>query len=112
MTNQLIVPNTISTFIQSQFPRLYDEDGVALQNLLKAYYEWMELTANTSYSSATTGNPTNLARNLFNISDIDTTANTYFKNFQSSYLVGVPNTVTGDKRFLAKLVGLPVVAEL
>ena len=100
--NQLIVPNTISTFIQSQFPRLYDEDGVALQNLLKAYYEWMELSSNTNFSSATTGNPTNLSRNLFNIGDIDTTANTYFKDFQSAYLVGVPNTVTGDKRFLIK----------
>jgi len=102
MTNQLIVPNTISTFIQSQFPRLYDDDGIALENLLKAYYEWMELSSNTSYSSATTGNPTNLARNLFNIRDIDTTSNTYFKDFQSAYLVGVPNTVTGDKRFLIK----------
>ena len=102
MTTQLIVPNTISTFIQSQFPRLYDDDGVALQNLLKAYYEWMELSSNTSYSSTTTGNPTNLARNLFNIRDIDTTSNTYFKDFQSAYLVGVPNTVTGDKRFLIK----------
>ena len=101
-TGKLLVPNTISTFIQSQFPRLYDDNGQALQSLLTAYYEWMELSANSGYGSATVGNPTNLARNLFNIRDIDTTTDTYFKDFQSNYLYGVPETITGDKKFLIK----------
>jgi len=103
----LIVPNTISTFIKSQFPRLYDEDGIEFEKLLQAYYEWTELSAgasgnNATFASTAIGNPINTSRNLFNIRDVDTTSNTYFSHFQNKYLYGIPNTLPGDKRFFIK----------
>lgn len=59
---------------------------------VKAYYEWMEESGQTI----------NLARNITDYRDIDSTLDQYITHFQNEYLYGLPLYVQGDKRYLVK----------
>ena len=88
----LPTPQFISTFIEEQFPSFYKEEGPNFIAFVKAYYEWLEETGNSS----------NKTRNLFSTRDIDQTADQFVENFKAKYLFGIPKEIAGDKRFLQK----------
>ena len=82
----------VSTFIERQFPSFYREDGDKFIQFVKAYYEWMEQSGQTSQKT----------RNLFSTRDIDLTADQFVEEFKKKYLFGIPTEIAGDKRFLQK----------
>ena len=88
----LPTPQFISTFIEEQFPSFYKEEGPNFIAFVKAYYEWLEETGNSSHKT----------RNLFSTRDIDQTADQFVENFKAKYLFGIPKEIAGDKRFLQK----------
>ena len=88
----LPTPEFISNFIAQQFPSFYREEGDKFIQFVKAYYEWLEQSGQTS----------NKTRNLFSTRDIDLTADKFIENFKKKYLFGIPTEIAGDKRFLQK----------
>lgn len=86
------VEKYVSTFVQSQFPQFYQEEGPTFILFMKVYYEWMELQ----------GNPIHEARSLFNYRDIDNTLEQFLEYFQTKYLYGIPFDVIVNKRLLLK----------
>jgi hypothetical protein len=86
------VEKYISPFIESQFPRFYQEDGPNFILFLRAYYEWMEEN----------NNPIGESRKLFDYRDIDNTIEDFLEHFQKKYLYGIPFNVIVNKRYLLK----------
>jgi hypothetical protein len=90
MSNIIVSPQ-ITPFIQTQFPRFYDEEGPQFIEFVKAYYEWLEQE----------GMSVAQARQLFSERDVDTT--THINMFARKYMPNFPiSTVIYDKRFLVK----------
>jgi hypothetical protein len=92
------IQQNISTFVESQFPSFYREEGDMFIQFVKAYYEWMEQTKAADGKDGVT----TLSRNLSNYRDIDNTLDGYLTHFQNEYLYGIPLYVQGDKRSLIK----------
>jgi hypothetical protein len=88
----MAIDTAISPYISSQFPRLYREEGPQFIAFLKLYYEWMEQEGNVLYES----------RNLIPYRDIDQTLDEFIVYFKNKYMVGIPDSVLGDKRTLQK----------
>lgn len=84
---------TISEYIETQFPDVYREDGPNLVAFTKAYYEYME---NTSTS------PISLSRSMFQNRDIDETLNSFLVHFKEKYMSEFPYAKSVDKRFAIK----------
>ena len=89
MTN--IVKN-ISQLVESQFPQVYQEEGAELVAFIKAYYEFLE----------TTKQSTKLSREMFDANDIDKTLDQFIVHFKEKYLKDFPFVSATDKRFLVK----------
>lgn len=101
---------TISEYIEQQFPDVYREDGPNLVAFVKAYYEFLE---NTSTSSTT------LSRSMFQNRDIDETLDRFIVHFKEKYLSEFPYAQAIDNRFAIKHImdyyrskGTPQAAEL
>lgn len=86
------IEDHISPFIESQFPGFFKEQGGDFIAFVKAYYEWME----------TTGQATDLARNLFEYRDIDKTIDDFIVYFKQKYLRDLPYNTSTNKRLLVK----------
>lgn len=82
----------VSTFVESQFPDFYKDEGPAFIDFLTSYYEWLEQQGQALGDS----------RSLPSYADIDTTLDKYVTHFQKEYLAGIPLSIKGDKRFLIK----------
>jgi hypothetical protein len=86
------VENYISSLIESQFPEFYREEGEDFVAFIKAYYEYLEET----------GNAVDVARNLPDLRDIDTTLPEFLKYFKNKYMNSLPSNVIGNKRDFQK----------
>lgn len=86
--------NFTSLFIQTQFPKLYLEEGPTLVAFLTSYYEWME----------DSGNFVSESRKLLTYRDIDLTLDQYIKNFKRKYLISLPDTLIANKRQFIKFI--------
>jgi hypothetical protein len=84
---------TISEFIEKQFPEIYRDEGQALVAFIKAYYEFLE--SDPAYS-------TNLSRQMFDANDIDNSLNDFVIHFKEKYLNDFPFITSTDTRFLVK----------
>jgi hypothetical protein len=85
--------NKTSVLIESQLPEYLAEDGPNLVAFLKAYYQWME----------TSGQVTEVSKNIFNSKDIDTTnLSKYYLHFRSMLLQDFPEEIRADKRLVTK----------
>lgn len=80
--------DTISNFIEKQFPEFYREQGAEFIEFVKVYYEWLETQSKS--------------RDLFSTRDIDLTADQFVEYFRTKYMAGIPKDVIGDKRFIQK----------
>ena len=80
----------IAPLVKSQFPSFYEEDGDNFLQFVKAYYEWLDETS------------IGKARNLFETSDIDSTAEQYVSHFLAKYMHGIPSNILSNKRLLEK----------
>ena len=89
MTN---IVKSISQLVESQFPQIYREEGAELVAFIKAYYEFLE----------TTNQSTKLSREMFDANDIDKTLDQFIIHFKEKYLKDFPFISTTDKRFLVK----------
>jgi hypothetical protein len=89
MSDIILSPN-ISTFIKSQFPRFYAEEGPRFIEFVEAYYQWLEQE----------GMSVAQARELFKVRDIDTT--TQIDHFTRKYMNNFPVYLLYDKKFLVK----------
>jgi len=88
------IQKKISTFVSSQFPSFYREEGDMFIQFMKAYYEWMESNESDAVIRK--------SRNLLDYRDIDTTLDEYVTHFQNKYLYGMPLYFKGDKKFLVR----------
>ena len=87
------VHDSISIFVQSQFPQIYEsEDGQLFISFLRAYYEYLE------QSDKELG----ISRDLLEQRDIDQTTSTFLKHFKKTYLFSIPEETTVDFPFLIK----------
>lgn len=87
------ISKKISHLIESQFPSYYRENGAELVSFIKAYYEFLESTDKYSIK---------MSRQMFEISDIDDSLNSFISHFQNTYLADFPSIITSDKRFAIK----------
>lgn len=76
--------NSVTPFIETQFPSIYLEDSKNLVLFLEAYYEYLELNS------------------ISKVNDIDETLNEFLSFFNSKYLSNFPKINTVDNRFLIK----------
>jgi hypothetical protein len=90
MATTLTTP--ISTLVQSQFPRFVQEDYPALIQFVTAYYEFLEIQKN----------PQDILSNLMAYRDIDRTLDEFVSKFETEYIDGLPQSVSGDKRRFIK----------
>lgn len=88
------IQKKISTFVSSQFPSFYREEGDMFIQFMKAYYEWMESEESDAVIRK--------SRNLLDYRDLDTTLDEYVSHFQNKYLYGMPLYFKGDKKFLVR----------
>jgi len=68
--------NTISLFVEDQFPEFYSIQGPNFIQFMENYYQWLE----------TTGNPDWFFENASNLRDIDKTLPSYIIHFKEKYL--------------------------
>jgi hypothetical protein len=87
------ITQTISHVIESQFPAYYREQGAELVAFIKAYYEFLETTDKYSIK---------LSRQMFELSDIDESLDSFISHFKNEFLADFPSIITTDKRFAIK----------
>jgi hypothetical protein len=80
---------TISQYIENQFPAIYREEGELLVAFVTAYYEYLEETGLIN-------------RKMFKIKDIDETFDEFVEFFRKKYLDSFPFISATDDRFLIK----------
>ena len=87
------IPDTISLFVEKQFPSFYAEDGANFVEFVKEYYKYLESTNNAVY----------FARNLVEFRDIDKTIDDFAIHFKEKYLKNFPlDLAVPDTKFLVK----------
>lgn len=86
------IENIISSFVESQFPEFYRDEGSRFVEFLRQYYKWLE-----SENQAV-----NASRSLFNIRDIDRTKEEFLVYFKEKYFQQLPYELQADKRLLTK----------
>ena len=84
--------NNVSTFIKTQFPAYYREEGDVLVEFVTDYYRWLESPNNAVYHT----------RRIPGYLDIDETAEEYLVYFKETYLKGIQFEVTTNIRQLIK----------
>lgn len=83
----------ISTFVESQFPHYFRENGDELIQFVKAYYEFEEQTQMQFL---------NRSNNLECVDDVDTTTEEFLKYFKSKYANSLPFENSTTNRFIIK----------
>ena len=86
------IESIISSFVESQFPEFYREEGSLFIEFLRQYYVWMEQQ----------GQAVGESRNLFNLRDIDKTKEDFLLYFKEKYFKNLPLSLQADKRLLTK----------
>jgi hypothetical protein len=86
------VEKLISPFIQSQFPEFYKAEGPNFIAFVKAYFEWMESTANPLYHS----------RKMYDYFDVDSTDSNFLTYFKNKFLLSLPQGTEVDQATLVK----------
>lgn len=86
------IESIISSFVESQFPEFYREEGSLFIEFLRQYYVWMEQQ----------GQAVGESRNLFNLRDIDKTREDFLLYFKEKYFKNLPLSLQADKRLLTK----------
>jgi hypothetical protein len=84
--------NKTSVLVKNLLPDFLDTEGPKFQTFVKAYYEWME----------TTGQTTEQSKNLLNNQDIDLAAEEFLKYFKREILSQFPEDILADKRLVYK----------
>lgn len=87
------ITKTISHLIETQFPAYYRENGSELVAFIKAYYEFLESTDKYSVK---------MSRQMFELSDIDDSMNSFISHFQNTYLSDFPSILSTNKKFAIK----------
>lgn len=82
----------VSVLVEDQFPEFVREEGPKLVAFIKAYYEWLE----------TTGQATDVSKNILNYQDIDRTVDKFIDYFSREVMHTIPKSVLSDKRLLVK----------
>jgi hypothetical protein len=88
------ITNTVSTFIDSQLPQFIREDNPNFGAFIKAYYQWMETSADSAVIAQT--------KSLLSYKDIDQTTDAFIQYFINDFLPYFPNDVALDERKLIK----------
>jgi hypothetical protein len=90
--------DTLSNFIEQQFPAIYREEGEFLVEFVKQYYVWLE-TDPTS--------PVFQARHYLSDHDVDTTVDKFIVYFKEKYLKNIQlNTATNTKQLTKNSIDL------
>jgi hypothetical protein len=93
-----MLEETISNFIEQQFPAIYREEGPFFIEFMKQYYVWLE-TDPTS--------PVYQARHHVSNHDIDSTVDNFLIYFKEKYLKGIQiNTATNTKQLIKNSIDL------
>lgn len=77
---------SVSAMVKEQLPDFVRQDHTRLTEFIEAYYEWMEQTNGTLYSTFV----------LQDYSDVDTSLSTFIKHFKSQYMENFPVAVAFD----------------
>ena len=88
------ITNTVSTFIDSQLPQFIREDNPAFGAFIKAYYQWMETSADSAIVSE--------SKKLLSYIDVDKTTDAFIQYYINDFLPYFPNDVVLDERKLIK----------
>jgi hypothetical protein len=81
----------ISSLIESQFPNVFREEAPMFIAFMKAYYQWMEETGQTTFHT----------RRLYEYRDIDQTVDDFVVFFKEKYLKNITiNTVTATRTLI------------
>ena len=86
------IENSISIFIEQQFPGVYRDDAPLLTLFLKAYYEHLEQNNNTLQ----------ISRNMLEYIDVDQSVGDFLKHFKETYLFSLPDVSNLDVGFVTK----------
>lgn len=86
--------NKISDLIENQMPDFIRADHPGFTNFLKAYYEWMEDSAQGKVLYST--------ENMLDYADVDTTTEEFLSHFKSKFLPYFPEEILADKATLIK----------
>lgn len=84
--------NTISIFVESQFPDFFLRDGPLLVQFIKHYYEWMEQFEN----------PVSISRKLTEFADVDLIPDKFFRFMREEFMKNIPMNTMVDDRLLLK----------
>jgi hypothetical protein len=88
------ISNTVSTFIDSQIPQFIRDNDPNFGAFIKAYYAWMETTANNDVI--------NQSKQLLSYNDVDSTTDGFIQYFINDFLPYFPNDTVLDSRKLIK----------
>lgn len=88
------IERNISSFIGSQFPEFYHEEGPNFIAFVTAYYKWMEEEGNALYGS----------RRIQDYQDVDRTIDDYLDKFKTQFIKGYPETLSSNAKFFIKKV--------
>lgn len=88
-----LTSQTISQYIQRQFPSFFQEEGDSLVAFVEAYYEFLE--SDLKYS-------TKLSREMFNSNDIDESLEDFKVHFKKKYLADFPFLGATSQEFAIK----------
>lgn len=88
----MIVEKNISSFIETQFPEVYRENGEFFVLFVQKYYEWMEQEGNILYH----------ARRLPEYRDVDLTVDQFVVDMKEEYLNGIQLDTAERTRQLIK----------
>lgn len=86
------IENNIDIFIPQQIPLFYNEYGTEFVEFLRQYYKWLQ----------SAGKPINVARELLEYGDIDTTVDPYLQKIEGKYLANIPTTSALSRKKLLK----------
>lgn len=91
------ITNTVSTFVQSQFPGFIQDNDPNFVAFLEAYFQWMEQANNA------VGGVIYNAKNLLNYNDLDQTTDQFIQYFINDFLPFFPKDVALDEKKLIKV---------
>src|SRR6478736_3193257 len=93
-----MIEQKLSTFIEQQFPSIYQEEGPFFVEFLKQYFVWLE-TDPTS--------PVYNSRKYISDHDVDTTVDSFIVFFKEKYLKNIQlNTATNTKQLIKNSIDL------
>src|SRR3990167_8333315 len=85
-------PNSISNFIESQFPEFIRNEGPRFVAFVEAYYEQASQVDEAVYA----------ARRITQNQDVDETTAVLLEYFRREFMANVPTSMLADKRLVTK----------